>query len=326
MNDNSSSSIPGSRYLRWPLGKPLRKFYEFIGNSNILRSVFKKIMPIGKLRSDATDITYISWLVPLERVEKLVPHPLKIQKFCIDNENQFYSVISILSFNNGHFGPSFLGPLRKFFCGSPPQVNCRLYVEPVDSTSPKNDAVFYLSVNMDNPTMTLSGRLFSDGLPVHYVNSIQHTKKNETYTTNMASGSGSGLELFLELNLEHKKELTSKFQMIFSDYDAAAEFIYDRNRAICVKSKNGNNESTTYTVIESLIDPPDENERYSKLIPCSFDNKKFNASDWLYEIVNDCPFISFVIPDICINVSGETARQINMANSALNSETPQSRT
>lgn len=320
LSQRRSLSAPAVRRLIWPLPSIFARLAQYLGNSRGLRNIFRALLPINQLVSDATDITYVSWLVPAERVRQLLPPPLELQLFTVGKDNQAYTLISILSFKNGHFGPCALGPLRKYLCASPPQVNCRLYVKPVGTDAPPNDTVFYLSVNLDNPWMTVFSRLFADGLPAHYAITLRHRKTDIMpdeavsrwkYTTCVSGGTGSALDLYLEMTAPYHKKLADIFGYCFGDYDAVAGFIIERNRAVCVKSLYEVDSShlaggaISATLVESLIVPPTPGERARHLIPAKFHADTFFASDWLQEIIKGCECVSFVIPRIRIDVKEE---------------------
>jgi hypothetical protein len=228
-----------------------------------------------------------------------------------------------LSFTNGSFGPTFLGPSRKWLCASPPQVNVRVYVRPVGAGAPENDAVFYLSVNMQDPWMVLAGRLFADGLPVHCARTLLHTRQplpdstdkaaDYAYSTLVDGGAGSALDLNLQMTTTGRRTLAPCFARIFGNYENAAQFIFDRNRAVCVRDKRpvpGDPQQLSATVVESLIVPPLPGVRSRRLVPAETDMTRFEASAWLAEMVDGCEHLSFVIPAIDINVDREHTTRV----------------
>ncbi len=108
-------------------------------------------LPFLPLRSDITDVVYLNWWVPAERVAHLLPGPYKLEV------RGGLTALSVLHYRHGGFGWAFLGPVRRLL-PNPVQSNWRLYVE-------GDDAIFFLHTLLSSPIHALGARVFSDGLP-----------------------------------------------------------------------------------------------------------------------------------------------------------------
>lgn len=108
-------------------------------------------IPFLPLRSDITDVVYLNWWVPAERVRALLPAPHEL------DVRDGKTAISILHYRHGGFGWAFLGPLRRLL-PNPVQSNWRLYVA-------GKDAIYFLHTLLSSAPHALGARVFSDGLP-----------------------------------------------------------------------------------------------------------------------------------------------------------------
>jgi hypothetical protein len=112
--------------------------------------------------SDITDVVYVNYLVPAERLAPLVPPELQLQRLGPNGE---YAMFTHLTYNHGHFGMRcFPRVLRRRCWPSPVQSNWRLYV-----TEPKSglSGVYFLTTAITSTPHALAARLLSEGVPMH---------------------------------------------------------------------------------------------------------------------------------------------------------------
>jgi hypothetical protein len=62
------------------------------------------LLPFPRLRSDVGDVLYLNWLVPADSLEARLDEKLRVRRF------GDRTVLSILVYRHGHFGPRLLGP------------------------------------------------------------------------------------------------------------------------------------------------------------------------------------------------------------------------
>ena len=121
-------------------------------------------LPFLPIRSDITDVVYLNWWVPTQRVRHLLPSPL-----VLDQRNGM-TALSILHYRHGGFGWAFLGPLRRLL-PAPTQSNWRLYCE--------GDSIYFLHTLISNPMVAVGARLFSDGLPAVWDARLVHLRHGD---------------------------------------------------------------------------------------------------------------------------------------------------
>jgi hypothetical protein len=130
---------------------------DFLGG---VRDMFRPL-PFLRMRSDITDVVYLNWWVPSERVRHLLPSPLVL------DERDGMTALSILHYRHGGFGWAFLGPLRRLL-PSPIQSNWRLYCQ--------GGSIYFLHTLISSRGHALGARLFSDGLPAVFDGGMAHKR------------------------------------------------------------------------------------------------------------------------------------------------------
>ncbi len=143
--------FPTNSSLRWTSG---------LLNSKGIRDIMRLVGKLARtpvLTSDIRNVLYLNWLVPAERVSKLLP-----DGFQVDSRDSM-AVVSILTYQHGGFGPRFLGKLRRWL-PSPLQSNWRVYL---DATKQGAGAVYFLKTCFNSSVHVIGSRLMSDGLPSH---------------------------------------------------------------------------------------------------------------------------------------------------------------
>ncbi len=121
-------------------------------------------LPFLLIRSDITDVVYLNWWVPTQRVRHFLPSPL-----VLDQRNGM-TALSILHYRHEGFGWAFLGPLRRLLPG-PIQSNWRLYCE--------GDSIYFLHTSISSPMVAVGACLFSDGLPAVWDARLVHLRHGD---------------------------------------------------------------------------------------------------------------------------------------------------
>lgn len=138
---------------------PYHRVLAWIARSRVVKAA-GRLPPLPGLRSDITDVVYVSYVVPVARVAHLVPAGLELQRV---GPRADRTVVTFLTFRHHHFGPAFLGPLRRAM-PSPAQSNWRLHVR---NPSTGNAGVYFLATAMTNPAVGAAARILGAGLPMH---------------------------------------------------------------------------------------------------------------------------------------------------------------
>lgn len=244
-----------------------------------------RYLPSPPMRSDVTDVVYLNWMVPAERVAALLPAPLRATMFGGE------TVVSILTYRHGHFGPTFLGPLRKLL-PSPHQSNWRLYVEPEREGAPPGAIVFVKCIVSDLRYVAGS-RLLSDGLPSHLPLSITHAREGDRIVTSIDPGAGSAPDLRSEVRVGGTRTLPADFARHFPTWDDAVRYLVDQNRAVAVFPALGR-------LHESPISIPIAVSEVQPLVVNAAESR------WLAPFVGDSPCFAFLVPSVPFSVLGES--------------------
>jgi hypothetical protein len=177
---------------RHPSRGVLGRLAELLANSRAVRFACE-FLPVPAFRSDITDVLYVNCVVEAGRVAHLVPPGLEVLRLGRDGRCALFSV---LSYRHGHFGPAFLGPLRKLM-PSPVQTNWRLYVR--DPRTGK-EGIYFVTNAIDSTPHALGARLFSEGMPMHVLRRGTVERRDDgSFSLVLDPGAGSGPDLAAEL-------------------------------------------------------------------------------------------------------------------------------
>jgi hypothetical protein len=260
---------------------------DFCINSRGLRDLLRPmaiVAPMPTLKSDIENVVYLNWMVPVERVEAMLPSPLKLD---VRNGK---TAVSLLTYQHGHFGPALFGPLRSWL-PSPYQSNWRFYIEPENQDATR-DAIYFFKTSISEWPHALGSRLMSDGLPSHLTESFTHVREGAVVTSEMKSGQGSAPDLYSCVTCGGEKELPGDFESEFGTWESAVQFLVEQNRGVSVLAGMGE-------VYESLIDIP--------IAVSEVESAKCEEyrSDWLKDVTKDCEVFAFVVPALSFRALGE---------------------
>lgn len=135
-----TTAIPFLRYTAPGSGFTAR-WQNHLANAVTLkrlrRTTFGRL-PFPVLESDVRDVVYANWIVPTAAVAHHVPSGVSIV------EADGMTILTVLTYRHGHFGPKLAGLLRRWF-PSPLQSNWRLYVRSIDGQLPPVPTVLFLA-------------------------------------------------------------------------------------------------------------------------------------------------------------------------------------
>lgn len=232
-------------------------------------------LPFVELHSDIRDVVYLNWLVPAERAARLLPPGLELDRF----GNR--TVLSILTYTHGSFGPRAAGPLRKLL-PSPHQSNWRFYVEPRGS-------VYFVSSLLSSLSYTIGSRLMSDGLPAHHAASFVHRRDGDAVHSEIEAS--NALDLRSTVTLQQSRELPPTWADAFAGWEEAVTYLVEQNRAVAPLPMLA-------AVVASNIDIP---IRVQDVLAARGEVQ----SAWLADLTAGCELFCFVVPSVSFRALGE---------------------
>ena len=184
-----------------------------------------------RMESEVKDVVYLSWLVDIEKAQPYVPPGVRLW------QQNGKTIFSILTYQHQHFGPAFLGPLRRWM-PSPRQSNWRFYVAATPQQTQCEGVVLFVSVVVDQLAYVLGGRLASDAMPAHLASTFQHavqpaTASNfEVIVTEIHGGTGSAPDLYSDVALATEEQLPEAWQAFFPSWQQAVSYLAVQHSAL----------------------------------------------------------------------------------------------
>lgn len=210
-----------------PSGKFGAPFFNWLANNRAIRKARRLILsqfPFPVLESDVKDILYLNWLVPTAAVSHLVPPGVELETYGGD------TILTILLYRHGNFGPKTLGPFRKLL-PSPLQSNWRLYISSVNGHLEEPRAVLFIKNYFNTWLHAIGTRLGSDALPSNFAKNFSHEMLKSTFSTKLADSSGRH-ELEVSANPTNQCTLPPDFSNIFGTWHNAIRSIALQESAI----------------------------------------------------------------------------------------------
>jgi uncharacterized protein YqjF (DUF2071 family) len=270
--------------LRWPAPGIVGHLAEFVASRGI-RDLVRAVCPWAPtMKSDITDVVYLNWLVPTERVKKVLPAPLQPQTL------GDYTVITVLSYQHGHFGPSLAGPLRRVM-PSPAQSNWRFYVESEQGRIPPK-AIYFFKTVVSHPEVVVGSRLFADGLPSHAALELSHRRDGATIQTRIIPGDGSAPDLDVVVRSIDTKSLPAEWNAHFETWQEAVRYLVEQNSAVSVSAEH-------HRLCVSHIDIPMQVETIQP------SEVELLESDFLKDLIFEAPVFAFIVPAVGFRATGE---------------------
>jgi hypothetical protein len=225
----SRPTTPFGHFARWkyPESGLFPLIVNFLANSRLVRAFFERLPASGML-SDITDVVYVNYLVPAERLAPLVPPELQLQRLGPNGE---YAMFTHLTYNHGHFGMRcFPRVLRRRCWPSPVQSNWRLYV-----TEPKSglSGVYFLTTAITSTPHALAARLLSEGVPMHVPESaFGRWELNGSILLSIDPGRGTAPDLAAELTPAHLTMLGGAWSECFDSWRDMLAYCVPQDRAL----------------------------------------------------------------------------------------------
>ncbi|MDR7135645.1 uncharacterized protein YqjF (DUF2071 family) [Lysobacter niastensis] len=247
------------------------------------RRVFAHL-PFMPLVSDVQDVVYLNWVVPLDRVQSLVPPGL------CPWQRDGMTVLTVLTYRHGHFGPPVPKWLRRVF-PSPLQSNWRLYLE---DSARYSEAVFFIDNVMDSLPYTAGARLLSDALPTHLADKFRHTTTGDVYETLIVAGEGSAPDFRCRAERVDARELPDTLQAWFTSWEDAVARLTLRQ---CAIARVPDIQRLAIAGIDLPVD-------VAQVLPLTLQPGSFH-SDALHAIIGDALPFCFAVPEVKFGVLWE---------------------
>lgn len=271
--------------FQWPIGS-LAEYVAPLSDEPGLRDLLRPLVPLyPTLRSDLSDVVAVSWMVPAERLEPLLPEPLKLARVSGGR-----SILTLLVYRHGHLGPERLGKLRQRL-PSPRVCEIRLQVQ-TGSPGVPTDAVWLLRAVMDSPVHVTGSRLLSDGLPSHLPAAFEHRQDGEGWWTLIHPGASRAPDLRLRLTETRHPEIPQGWTGRQADWEDLVYNLVDKSRALRVSP-------ACEAIFETRLRV---SFRFEETIPAVVDTFE---STLLEPLVQGCPCVAFVLPSVIWRVDGE---------------------
>ncbi len=213
------------RLARWRHpGRVLGAVWSGIANSRVW-DAFLQPVPELTMKSDITDVIYVNYLVPAERVQELVPPGLVLQRLGPDGE---YALFTFLTYRHGHFGFAFLGALRKL-CPSPIQTNWRIHVE---NPATGHRGIYFVTNAIASTPYALIARLTTEGMPMHVIARGELTRTGDTVKLVLDPDTGSAPDAEAELARTSEPVLEGAWRECFADWRSFLAYCVPQDRAL----------------------------------------------------------------------------------------------
>jgi hypothetical protein len=200
------------------------RLLDLAANSRLLRT-YCEWLPTVAFLSDITDVIYVNYLVDAERLEPFVPAGLELQRV---GRGSKYALFTHLTYRHGHFGPRFLGPLRRLL-PSPVHSNWRIYVHDPQSGLP---GVYFPTNAIDSTPHALAARLLSEGMPMHALKrAAVQVGEERSCRVLLDPGAGSGPDMEAVLRPGNAALPGPPWSECFESYRAFLAYCVPQDRA-----------------------------------------------------------------------------------------------
>jgi hypothetical protein len=194
-----------------------------LANSRFLRAL-AEWLPVPGFRSDIGSVIYVNYLVEADRLQAFVPEGLELQRL---GEGGKWALFTHLTYRHGHFGPGFLGPLRRLM-PSPVQSNWRIYVR--DPRSGRS-GIHFVTNAISSTAHALGARLLSEGMPMHVLKAGVVEVTAERVKVRLDPGTGSAPDLEAELT-PATPSLPEPLDKVWGSYQDFLAYAVTQDRAL----------------------------------------------------------------------------------------------
>lgn len=223
------------RLARWrhPGSGLLARLADGLANSRLAGALLEPL-PEVEMRSDIRDVVYVNYLVPAATLAPLVPEGLELQRVGPDGK---YALFTFLTYQHGHFGFAFLGPLRRLL-PSPVQTNWRVHVR---DPRTKHEGITFVTNAISSAAPALGARLLTEGMPMHVLERAEVTRADDgAITVSLQPGAGSAPDAELRLRPSPAPHtLTGAWAECWESLDAFLAYCVPQDRAMSSQPLRG---------------------------------------------------------------------------------------
>ncbi len=144
---------------RHPRRGVLYRAIDAVANSRLFGALLEPFPEVA-VRSDITNVIYVNYLVEASEIETLVPPGLELQRLGPAGR---YALFTFLTYQHGHFGFAFIGPLRRLM-PSPVQTNWRIHVRDART---QLSGIYFVTNAITHAVPALAARMLTEGMPMH---------------------------------------------------------------------------------------------------------------------------------------------------------------
>jgi hypothetical protein len=202
----------------------LPRVLDAIANSRLLGALLEPI-PELEMRSDIREVVYVSYLVPAEDAERLVPPGLELQRLGPNGE---HALFTFLTYQHGHFGFALMGPLRRLM-PSPVQTNWRIHVR---DPRTGREGITFLTNAITHAGLALAARLTTEGMPMHVLRRAEITAEDGGVRVSLDPGDGSAPDAEIALRPCEAPALTGAWAECWKDFRAFLAYCVPQDRAM----------------------------------------------------------------------------------------------
>ncbi|MCA9639459.1 MAG: DUF2071 domain-containing protein, partial [Myxococcales bacterium] len=182
-------------------------------------------LPEAEMRSEITNVVYVNYLMRASDAKRLVPHGLELQRLGSGGE---YALFTFLTYQHGHFGFAFMGPLRKLM-PNPVQTNWRVHVY-----DPRTDyrGIYFLTNAIDAALPALAARLLTEGMPMHVLKQAEVRQADTALQVELDPGTGSAPDARLSLSPAEEPTWEGPWADCWPTFRAFLEYCVPQDRAM----------------------------------------------------------------------------------------------
>jgi len=215
------------RLARWrhPGRGVLARALDALANSRLAHELIGRL-PSVNMQSEISDVIYVNYLVPAERLLPLVPVGLELQRVGPDGR---YALFTFLTYQHHDFGFAVLGKLRNLF-PSPVQSNWRIHV-----LDPRTgvQGISFVTNAVTHIVPALGARLLTEGMPMHVLARGQVTRSAEgACELVLEPGSGSAPDARLSLRPADAPAWAAAWAECWPDFRSFLAYCVPQDRAM----------------------------------------------------------------------------------------------
>lgn len=200
---------------------------DALANAEGLRALRRRTvsrLPFPALISDVREVLYANWVVDTRALADRIPPGVRVR------EVGGRTILTLLAYRHGHFGPARLGRARHLFA-SPLQANWRLYVEAIEGAAPGANTVLFLANIFASLPHALGTRVMSDVMLSQRARAFEHRVDVTGWATG-ADGAADAPWWHLSGTMADGGSLPPAFEPFFSSHGHAVQVLCLQDAAI----------------------------------------------------------------------------------------------